>query len=254
MNILLFFVFGVCIGSFLNVIVLRTYTKESIVRGRSKCTYCHTKIRAFDLVPILSFLFLRGVCRACKQKIDWQYLIVEFVTACLFVLVFLRSNFFHVSSLETARDLIFVCTLVLIFVYDYRYMIIPDRFTFPAIIFASIVNISLHTVSISSMLIGAIIIGGFFLAQFLFSNGRWIGGGDIRMGILMGCMFGLANGLVALFLSYVFGSLIGISLLLLKKVDRKTQIPFGTFLTAGSVVVLLTGTQILDWYLGFMRV
>ena len=97
-------------------------------------------------------------------------------------------------------------------------------------------------------------IGGFFLAQFLFSSGRWIGGGDIRMGVLMGCMFGLANGLVALFLSYLLGSLTAITLLVLKKADRKTQIPFGTFLSIASVTVLLTGTRILDWYLGFMRV
>jgi len=100
------------------------------------------------------------------------------------------------------------------------------------------------------MLFGALVIGGFFFLQFYLSNGKWIGGGDIRMGVLMGLMLGLRNGLVALFLAYVIGAAIGLVMLATKKADMKTRVPFGTFLVLGTLLVLMVGERLIGWYLG----
>jgi prepilin signal peptidase PulO-like enzyme (type II secretory pathway) len=104
------------------------------------------------------------------------------------------------------------------------------------------------------MLLGMVVVGGFFLVQFLLSQGAWVGGGDIRMGVLMGCLLGVTNGLVALFLSYFIGAIVGGGLLLLKRVNRKTRMPFGTFLVTGTVIVLLTGSSLFHWYFALLQV
>jgi leader peptidase (prepilin peptidase)/N-methyltransferase len=133
-------------------------------------------------------------------------------------------------------------------------MLIPDKFTIPAIVFVFVMNTGFQIISLSSMLLGMVVVGGFFLVQFLLSQGAWVGGGDIRMGVLMGCLLGVTNGLVALFLSYFIGAIVGGGLLLLKRVNRKTRMPFGTFLVTGTVIVLLTGSSLFHWYFALLQV
>jgi len=247
-----FFIFliGICVGSFLNVLVFRTNEQKSLVRSRSKCQKCEVAISWYDLVPVLSFFLLRQRCRNCKGAISWQYPLVELVTGLLFVLVY----FVHFDSLPAVipflvRDLIFTIFLILLFVYDLRYHLLLDRFTIPAMIVALLINLFLG-VSVWSMLIGAVVIGGFFFVQWRLSKGKWIGDGDIRMGALMGLMLGLTQGLVALFLAYILGAAVGVVLLVSKKARMKTQLPFGTFLAMATFVSLIWGEQILQWYLG----
>lgn len=244
---LFIFILGVSIGSFINAAVFRVKNHESLTNTRSKCRSCEVPIDVKDLIPILSFFILRRRCRKCHSVISWQYPLVEFVTGLLFVIAF-----FHAETLFVfVRDAIFISYLIILFVYDLRFMLILDRFTIPAMILAVLLNLWLGIVPAWAMLAGALVIAAFFYGQFVISRGTWVGGGDIRMGALMGFMLGLTHGLVALFLAYIIGALVGLGLLLFKKVHRKTQIPFGTFLSVATVIVLFFGQPLIKWYLGF---
>lgn len=246
-SIALFFTFllGLCVGSFLNAIIFRVHEGESALRGRSKCMKCEEPLSPLDLIPVLSFFLLRGQCRHCKASIDWQYPLVEFATGLLFLIAFVFSP----TILLLVRNFFFLSFLIIIFVYDFRHMLILDEFTIPAMIIATILNLWLGVVPVMSMLSGATLLSGFFYLQFVLSKGAWIGGGDIRLGALMGLMLGFEQAAVALFIAYLFGALFGIVLLALKKANRKTPIPFGAFLTFATVVMLFLGDTPLDWYL-----
>jgi len=251
------FFIGLCVGSFLNVVLFRTYEGQSFIFGRSKCRACQRSLHAGDLIPVLSYVFLKGRCRGCHSVIDWQYPVVEIATGILFVLMYLKESLGFGVSLEPQellvlliRDCVFVSYLIVIFVYDLRHMLIIDRFTVPAMIFAVIINLWLGIIPLWSILLGGLVLAFFFWTQFFFSKGTWVGGGDIRMGALMGLMLGLQQGLAALFLSYLLGALVGLFLLATGKANRKTPIPFGTFLAVGTTIVLFAGKPILEWYLG----
>jgi len=241
------FLVGLCVGSFLNVVLLRTRVGKSFVVGRSRCMACDVALGPAELVPVFSYVALRGRCRHCASPISAQYPLVEFFTGILFL-----SCYFQGGGWATfARDITFVAFLVIVFVYDLRYMEILDRFTLPAMAVALLFNVSLG-MNPRSLVIGAAAVGGFFLVQYAISRGRWIGAGDIRMGFLMGFMLGFQQGLIALFLAYFFGAFVGVMLIMFKKADGKTQIPFGTFLSAATVAALLFGDVISSWYFGLV--
>lgn len=251
-------IFGIAIGSFLNVVVFRTKTGDSISRGRSKCTACLEPIATIDLVPVWSYFRLKGRCRNCRAVISWQYPAVEAAMGLLFGLFFVRAVLAigipdFVDQTEWlalfVRDVTIASFLVIIFVYDFKYSYILDRFTIPAMIVALLFNMALGADPLS-LLLGGFFIGAFFAFQFLVSQGKWIGGGDIRMGLLMGFVLGLEQGLLALFLSYVFGAIGGMCLIALKKRKLDSHVPFGTFMAAAMVIVMFAGIPILDWYLG----
>ncbi|MFA6551123.1 MAG: prepilin peptidase [Patescibacteria group bacterium] len=261
----LFFIFivGLCFGSFLNCFIYRLHEQKTIL-GRSFCPRCKKQIAWYDNIPLLSFILLKGKCRHCKKKISWQYPAVELVTAVLFVLIYINyqlpitndqlvSSFqFPVSNIILfARDLIFISVLIIVFIYDLRWQLILDKITLPAMVIALGFNLFLGA-GWQNLLLAAIMGGGFFLAQYLISRGRWVGGGDIRLGALMGLMLGWPQILTALFLAYVSGAIIGVGLLVARKKQWSSQVPFGTFLSAATVVVLLWGSKILEWYLGII--
>lgn len=239
----------------MNVIIFRSHEGGSVVNGRSKCRQCKEIIKAKDLIPVWSYLWLKGRCRNCQSSISWQYPVVEMTTGVLFFLVALNYLLDGDQLLGTGlwtviRDWVFVSFLIIIFVYDLRHMLILDVFTLPAMIFAFIVHILIGSLSIETMLIGGGILGFFFWIQFFVSKGQWVGGGDIRMGALMGIMLGIQQGLFALFLAYLLGAIVGVFLLSTGKANRKTPIPFGTFLSIAAVVSILVGQPMVDWYLG----
>lgn len=261
---IIFFLFGSAIGSFLNVVVLRAPRKKSIVKNRSHCPKCKHDLNALDLIPVWSFLFLRGRCRYCKKKISWQYPIVEAAAGLIFVLGFLvlglSPNFLFFA--------IYVSFLIAIFVLDYTKYIIPDFLSVPAMIvgligsiilaafkldlFLEIFSFSVFSALLSNLAIAVLIGGGFFLLQFLISRGRWVGGGDIRLGAVMGLMLGFPNIIAALGIAYVIGAFWGIGLIVLKRKTIKGVLPFGTFLTISTVICLLWGDEIVKAYLGFI--
>jgi prepilin signal peptidase PulO-like enzyme (type II secretory pathway) len=266
-----FFIFclGLIVGSFLNCVIYRLKVKKSFLAGRSFCPKCKKIISWYDNIPLLSFIFLKGKCRHCQERISWQYPLVELAAGVLFVLVFLAtigqwnnglicsSTFSSVHSLILLRNWIFTAILIVIFIYDLKYYLILDAVVFPAMVVALLLNILInifnHEPLLSSfyLLISAAIGAGFFLLQFVISKGKWIGGGDIRLGALMGFMLPWPQILTALFFAYIIGSLVGVVLILTKVKGLKSQIPFGTFLSLGTLIALLYGEKIVAWYLNF---
>lgn len=242
-------IMGLITGSFLNAVIFRLNQKTSFVKGRSKCMSCKHELGVLDLIPVFSWLFLRGKCRYCKKKIDWQYPVVELGTAVLFVWALIETM--HASSVQTIFYFIIIAFLIIIFVYDLRYQLILDRVSLPAIVIALLGNLYLGEIW-WSLLLGAGIGGGIFLLQFVVSRGKWVGGGDIRLGVLMGVLLGWEKTLVALFLAYVMGALVGVILIIKKKKQMGEAIAFGTFLVVGTLIALFYGDVIIDWYLNII--
>lgn len=248
------FGFGAVIGSFLNAVLWRLRTRESFIFGRSYCPQCRHELAAPDLVPIISYLLLGARCRYCRKPIHPSYILIEASTGTLFLLT--AINLIGITGSLDGRllsrlllDWYLIAVFVLIFVYDLRYMLILPSVALPAAAVAMVGNVVLGF-SPGSLVLGVAITAGFFYLQLVLSRGRWIGGGDVYLGVLMGAALGWSSSLLALFLAYVSGALIGLILIASKRLNLKSQVPFGTFLSAGAVISLLYGDRILSWYLG----
>lgn len=239
---------GLVVGSFVNAVIYRMHAGGSIVTGRSACPSCGHRLLARDLLPIVSFLALAGKCRRCKEPISRQYPLVELATAVLFVALWMRFG------LTLSFALLAVCAsfLVVIFVYDLKHQLILDRVTIPAIVIAALASVA-RGLPWASILIGAAIGFLVFFLQFVLSKGTWVGGGDIRLGALMGVLLGWQGVLLALFLAYITGALAAIPLLALKRKTMKDPIPFGTFLSAAAMFTLLYGDAVIQWYDAMVR-
>jgi prepilin signal peptidase PulO-like enzyme (type II secretory pathway) len=257
------FIFGVCIGSFLNCVIYRTELQEnmpagpgrkavSFLRGKSFCPHCKHTLKWLDLVPVFSFVFLLGKCRYCKKQISVQYPLVELATGLIFLLI---SNQFQISNFLNLVFLFYVASvLIVIFVYDLKHYLIPDKVLFPAIMIAFIYRLFENFSSILFFLLASLIASGFFLAIFLISKGRWMGFGDVKLAVLMGLLLGVQNVLAALFLAFFFGAIIGVILMVFGKKKLKSEIPFGPFLIIGTFLAMLYGSQIIQWYLNFLQI
>jgi len=250
------FAFGAIIGSFLNAVVWRLRTKQSFVHGRSKCVDCKHELVAADLVPIFSYLWLRGKCRYCRKAISPHYMIVELATGLLLLLAWMKlaAPDGALSGLAMAQLVLYwylIAMFVLVFVYDLKYLMILPEVVGPAVIVAFLAQLALGN-SWFSLVLGAVIAGGFFRAQFLVSKGRWIGGGDAWLGLFIGVALGWQKTLLALFLAYVSGAVVAIFMLVVGKKKLGQQLAFGTFLSAASVAALIFGDAILKWYMGLI--
>lgn len=254
------FIFGLIVGSFLNCIIYRTEQEESFLGGRSKCPKCQHSLNWKDLVPVFSFLFLKGKCHYCREKISWQYPLVELLTAFLFLTIFnyqlpIFNEFLIINfqNLFTVLCLFLIsCFLVLIFVYDLKKSLIPDMFIYPAIIISIIYQLFSGGQTFLNLLLAILIGSGLFLFIFLISRGKWIGFGDVTLGLFMGLFLGFPNIIVALFLGVFLGAIIGLGLMFFKKKNISSEIPFGPFLITGTVISFLFGSQIINWYLKFL--
>ena len=244
--IIALFLTGLIFGSFLNAWIWRTREGISILKGRSICPQCKHSLLWYENIPLVSFVIQKGRCRKCKKRISWQYLLVEFAVGLLFAF----SAWFHAGNLELIiRNSFILFFLTFVFVYDLRYQEIWDRMTiYPAGILA-VATVWFGLVSIPTMLLGAFVGMGFFLAQYVVSKGRWIGGGDIRLGLFMGIILGWPLILLALFLAYVGGALFMVPFLILGKKQFASKIPFGTYLSVATVVAMFWGKYIVDWYI-----
>ncbi|MFH1610730.1 MAG: prepilin peptidase [Patescibacteria group bacterium] len=249
MNILIF-ILGLIIGSFLNVVVLRLKSNEKFVRGRSHCDRCNHVLKWYENVPLLSYIFLFGKCSKCKQKISIQNPLVELITGCLFLIVYLVNGF---NILSLIFYFVVISFLIIIFIYDLKYYLILDKISIPAIIFVLIFNILFLDKSLL-FIISGLIGGGWFALQFFVSKGKWVGGGDIRLGILMGLLVGWPGILVALGLAYVGGTIILLPFVALKKKKMKSQVPFGVFLVLATIAVMFWQAQIIEWYLSIFYI
>ena len=261
------FILGLAVGSFLNCIIYRLEKNESFLKGRSYCPHCHHILAWQDLIPILSFLILRGKCRYCGKKISLQYPLVELATGILFFSIF-YSTFQH-SNIPTLQQFIqflylsiVSSFLIIVFVYDLKHYIIPDKIIFPAIatvfIFQiisnfqfpfSITNFQFRITNFYFSILSALGAAAFFLLIFLFSRGKWLGFGDVKLGFLMGLFLGFPKILISLFFAYLIGAIIGIGLILAGKKTLKSEVPFGPFLVTGTFVAFFWSNILIDWYL-----
>ena len=237
------FVFGLIFGSFLNCVIYRLHSGESFLKGRSFCPNCQHILSWPDLIPVFSFLILKGKCRYCHKPISLQYPLVELATGTVFLLIFWNLEF---GIWDLLFRLLISCFLIIIFVYDLKHYIIPDQVIYPAIVIAFLYNIHQFTIDNFLSAFGAV---AFFLMLVVISHEKWLGWGDVKLAFLMGLFLGWPKILLALFLAFFIGAIIGIGLIIAGKKTLKSEIPFGPFLVSGTFLALFFGPKILDWYL-----
>jgi leader peptidase (prepilin peptidase) / N-methyltransferase len=258
------FIFGLAIGSFLNVIIYRAIHGDSPLRGRSYCDNCKKPIAWYDNIPLISFIILRRRCRYCKTPIPWEYPAVELLTATLFVWWYaVGFTFFQLSSqpLNIIQPIFWLSVGILFLIItftDLSYMIIPDSSVILLTAISLLYRIYLlstgvmQTQDFMRSLIMAVAASLFFLALVALTRGKGMGLGDVKVVFPLGFIVGFPSFLVSLLVACITGALVGVILLALQKKKLKGIIPFGPFLIFGSVVGLVWGDQIVRWYLRFL--
>lgn len=240
---------GLLVGSFLNVVITRLPAGGSLWRPGSRCPACGAGIAWHDNLPVLSFALLRGRCRACRGPISWQYPAVELVTGGLFGLAYFRFGL----TPEFAVAAALLAALVAITVIDLRHQIIPDAITLPGIAVGFAVSVAIGRLGWVESGLGIVVGGGIFWlvlhGSVLLLGQEGMGGGDVKLGAMLGAFLGWKATLLAIFLAVVGGGLIALALLGLGVRGRKDPIPFGPFLAAAGAVALFWGDRLLAWYL-----
>lgn len=231
----------------------------SITKGRSICPNCYHQLKASDLMPVISWLLLKGKCRYCHKPISVQYPLVELATAILFVVsyIFWPVALTGVDTILFALWLIVLTGLVALSVYDLKWFLLPNRIIYPlsavAGLFALInVIISDNPLTAAINLALAVLIGGgIFYLIYQLSKGKWIGGGDVRLGWLLGALaMTPTKSVLFIFMASLLGTLVSLLMVLTRRFKRHQLIPFGPFLIAGLFITMLWGDQIIDWYVG----
>ena len=256
---IIFFIFGSLIGSFLNVCIYRVPEGRSIVTPSSRCSSCGTPVRFYDNIPILSYIILGGKCRDCKTKLSFQYPFVEFLNAALYVLAL---HTFGISSISVlAAYLVFISALIVIFFIDLEHQIIPNSITLPGIPIAVLLGSFILTdpfnpsemLGFKSSIIGFIAGGGSFYLIAIIGKAILkkdaMGGGDIKMMAMVGGLLGWKAIILTTFMGSLFGSIIGVALIMIKGREWGSKIPFGPYLALGALISLFWGNDILRWYL-----
>ena len=264
--IFVIFCLGLIFGSFINALVFRMHEKNnkkykkidlSIFTGRSICPNCKHVLAPIDLIPVFSWIYLRGKCRYCKAKISVQYPLVELTTAILFLFSYILwpYGFTVIGACELFVWLVIVLGFISLSIYDLKWLILPNKAVLMLTI-VGILNLLIFTIIFNHHYTGALlailsglIIFGFFWILFIISNGRWIGGGDVKIGFLLGLLAGTPiKSFLVIFLASLLGTLFFSPSLILSKRKIKSQIPFGPFLILASYIVFLCGSRIIDWY------
>jgi leader peptidase (prepilin peptidase) / N-methyltransferase len=261
MIVLLLIGLGLILGSFVNALVWRLHEHRDWVNDRSECTHCHHKLGPLDLVPVISWVMLRGKCRYCHKKIDDSPL-TELTLPVLFVgsYVWWPNTFDAAGRFEFIFWLVFLVAFLALAVYDLRWFLLPDKVVYPLMVLATIQIITLAAWhhewrNILGSLGGVLAVSGIFYVLFQLSKGKWIGGGDVKLGVVLGLLSGsVVNGFLLLFSASVLGVLAALPSLLQGKANRKTELPFGPLLIAGLIIVKLFGADIIDWYTSLLYV
>ena len=271
MIILILLVFGLCFGSFINALVWRTHLQAktsskkkqaelSIVNGRSMCMYCNHQLSFWDLIPVASWIALKGRCRYCHRKYP-DTPISELLTPLLFIFsyVFWPMSFDAKGTTLFIFWLIFLTGFIALALYDLRWYLLPNKIIFPlyvvvaAQIIASLVFFDLGLdgilITVASILVG----GGIFYELFQISHGKWIGGGDVKLGFLIGAILGKPLlSILFIFIASLIGTLVAAPLLVSGKLKRTSHLPFGPFLLVSSFLVVLFGDSLLNGYLNLV--
>lgn len=251
--------FGAVFGSFAGAVAWRLHAKRTFINDRSECEACRHKLAWSDLVPIFSWLFLRGACRYCHKAIGWLPLLTEIGLAVAFVV----SYFFWPTGLETWQGmvlfglwLLYLILLTVLLVYDIRWLILPDKIVLPLIILgiadaalqvslvpgATLLTLANHIVP------GVAVLAGTYGLLYAISKGRWVGFGDVKLSIFIGAVLGWEGALLTLGLANVVGCLVVLPGLAVGKLNRTSRVPFGPFLIIGFVIAGLFGDALISWY------
>lgn len=247
MEVLIFFIFGLIVGSFLNVCIYRIPRKISIIKPSSFCPACGNRIKPWHNIPILSFILLKGKCVYCGSKISFRYPLVEMLNGILYVLSYLKFGL----TAYLIFILIFISSMIVVSFIDLDFQIIPDQISIPLIFIGFIFSLLSHnyTALVSDFkesLMGIVVGGGSLLIVSIVSKGG-MGGGDIKLNAAIGAFLGWKSALLTIFIGSLIGSIVGI--IMLKKTGKR-KIPFGPFLSIGALICLFSGEKILTWYFG----
>lgn len=240
-----------------------TADRLSILRGRSLCPNCGHVLAASDLVPIFSWLFLRGECRYCKHPISWQYPLVELITASVFVF----SYYFWPLSLSGYGLVSFCFWLALtvgfiaLFIFDLKWYILPDKIVWPLVglvVIELLVKIIFYGGGLQAIYIaalGALLIAGLFFILFAVSDGHWIGGGDVKLGLVIGILLsGIEPSFLMLFIASLLGTFVSLPFLAMRRLHRTSMLPFGPFLLVATTIMVLFGGSIMHWLHGVLYI
>lgn len=283
------FVLGLCLGSFINALVWRlrqqldddgnlrkgigygvkgkganssnvqrpTSNVYSVVNGRSMCPNCKHTLAWYDLLPVASWLSLGGKCRYCKKPISWQYPLIELLTGALFVVSYAvwPLNLGITWVLFGFVSWLFCLVgLIALAIYDSRWMLLPNRIVLPLIVVAT-VSLVLQFVAgrplsdVWQVAMACLVAGGIFWVLYQISGGKWIGGGDVKLGLLAGLLFYTpTQAFLFLFVASLLGLAWSLPLMAAKKLTRTSKVPFGPFLIASAIIVVLWGASITSWY------
>jgi leader peptidase (prepilin peptidase)/N-methyltransferase len=257
---ILLFIIGAVFGSFYNVVICRVPEGKSIIVPRSSCGSCGSVLKAKDLIPVLSYIMLRGKCRYCKSFISIQYTVVELLSAFLFVTLFIK----FCLTIELLFSIYLMSVLLIVFFIDLKHKIIPNGLVIAALAGGAvffIIRFWYDDVILAgdpwySPLLGMVVTSSFLLLVALIGMAVYkvdaLGMGDVKIFLPIGLFLGLKLGLAALVLSVFLGGFTGLVLLLTKTKTRKSQIPFGPFIVIGTFLSLLFGHDILMWYMDML--
>lgn len=238
---------GLIIGSFLNVVIYRYPRSKSLLFPLSTCVQCNKVLHAYDLIPIFSFIYLKGRCRHCGVNISWRYPLVEFLTALIFINSYLNHGF---NPLFFKYAVIFSMLLVISFI-DLDKGIIPNHLVLLLFLWSTAWQVFHPTVSLAEAGIGMLAGGGLFYLIAVLSKGG-MGGGDIKLMAVLGFVVGWPLVLILFLLAFLLGALVGLTLMIIGKKTRRDPLPFGPFLSISFYISVIWGLQIWDWYMVYI--
>jgi prepilin signal peptidase PulO-like enzyme (type II secretory pathway) len=256
---------GLAFGSFAGALVWRLHEHKDFVSDRSECEHCHHKLGVWDLIPVVSWVALRGKCRYCRRPIGWTAPALEIGVAALFV----GSYYFWPLGFETWQAnlsfglwLVYVVGLVALLLYDLKWMLLPNVLVFPLVAVAVVESAVRYTAVgggtpwdyLNTTIFGVIVLAGLYWVLHTFSKGKWVGYGDVKLGVFMGIALGFQRSLLALFLANIIGFLVVLPGVVAGKLKRTSRVPFGPFLIVAFMIAFLFGDKIIDWYLHFIYV
>ena len=251
--VFLIFIYGLLIGSFLNVLIYRIPRDENIAWPGSHCPSCGHGLKWYDNIPLFSYLFLRGRCRYCGERISLQYPAVEAANAIIYVLLYI---FFYQVKLDFVFYALISSALITITFIDLKEQLIPDSLVIAVLILSILHKTLLHFYEgipfpFLDSLLGLLVAGGIFLLILFFSGGG-MGGGDVTLIGALGFVVGLRSIFLVIFLSFLLGAIISVFLLATRLKSRKDPIPFGPFIVLGFFIVLFLEDNLLDWYFNIL--
>ena len=246
------FIFGACIGSFLNVCIYRLPEEKSIISPPSHCPVCKNRLKWFHNIPLISYIFLRGKCAYCGARISIRYFVVEFLSGIFLVInhsIFGFSfDFFFYST--------FILLILIVIFADLKYMIIPDEVSIGGIIIGFIMSFFSNSITWKQSLIGILAGGGILylviILYYLATKKEGMGGGDVKLLAMIGAFLGFKAVLFSIFIGSLLGTIIGVPVMLINKKDKNFAIPFGPFLSIAAILYLYMGDKLIHYYLNFI--